>query len=375
MREIHTIDPAIWSEPNEKGLVRQIGMKTAQEVFDQLKTHLESLDMIPDEYFHLSSLIDGRSTLPSYRDAICHTNWGGNEGIYIDILLRYTDENQKLCTMNFAVGKSLYASGDNFLHMSRIAAECSMMLNSWGDIVKIHGPEEKMEKETDFTKAEMQEMLDSLVHSKNLSDRVAVAKLGYGLDKLVHDEEFQVRRACAEKGFGEHVLAKDPETAVRETLARNGHCLEELQRDPAASVRAEVALRGHGLDDLIKDTSVIVRASVARYGREQDLAVLVKDPEWFVREEVAKLGYGLDKLTHDKDRTVATAAAWYLKTNGMTLSEWMEQNPSKCALPQEKKRGLDSVIAAANQKKEANKAESVASDRKIEKPLDAYEGR
>lgn len=352
MREIHTIDPAIWTEPNEKGLVRQIGMKTAKEVFDQLKAHLESKDLIPDEYFQLSSQVDGKRELPRYRDAVCHTNWGGSEGIYIDIYLRYMDEDRNWRTMSLAVGKTLSESGDAFLHMSRIAAECSMMLNGWGEKVRFTELEEKAGKESEFSKEEMKDMLDSLVHSKYLPEREIAAKLGYGLDELVHDEESHVRKICAEKGFGLHILVNDPETTVRETLARNGHCLEELQRDPVASVRAEVALRGHGLDDLIKDKSVMVRAAVARYGREQDLAILVKDPEWFVREEVAKQGYGLDKLTHDTDRTVATSAAWYLKTNGTTLSEWMEQNPSRCALNREQKRGLDSVIAEANKKKD-----------------------
>lgn len=137
MFEIKTIECEKYEKvEGSKNLVKCVGMITGQEAFDQLRDHLERFGMLPDEYFMQSHEPEMQRQLPDFNTAICQVDWGGSEGIYLDISLLYY-ENRERKFMNFATGKTLDESGDAFLKMSRIAAECSMMLNGRGSIVKV----------------------------------------------------------------------------------------------------------------------------------------------------------------------------------------------------------------------------------------------
>ena len=133
MATIKSFEVDRWSEKDEKGRVKHVGMLKMGEVFEMLKEHLLSKNMLPDEYF----LIDQDDwhkdqELPEYDYAICIPNFGGSEGIYLDISLVYEDEQRQ--HMRFATGKTLEEGADAFLKMARIAAECSLMLNGHGTI-------------------------------------------------------------------------------------------------------------------------------------------------------------------------------------------------------------------------------------------------
>lgn len=136
MREIHTIEVERWKPSETKGMVKFDGMISPQQAFEALKKHLEEVGLLPDEYF-LPGMwkFEKQGELPYYNKAVCSVNWGGSEGIYIDISLLYC-ENNEIKYFDFATGKTLGQSGDDFLRMSRISAECSMMLNGRGSIVR-----------------------------------------------------------------------------------------------------------------------------------------------------------------------------------------------------------------------------------------------
>lgn len=132
MKNFKTLDLDIWSEPDEQHRVKHLGMKNAKETFVLIENHLKEAGLLPDEYFLCSFRDYGADTsLPDYDEAICHTNFGGNEGIYIDILLKHS-ENDNVKYTRFATGKTLGETADDFLRMSRIAAECSLLLNGRG---------------------------------------------------------------------------------------------------------------------------------------------------------------------------------------------------------------------------------------------------
>ena len=136
MLKIQTIESDIYEKTDDSIFVKHIGMKTGQEVFDLLYTHLEQCNLLPDEYFLLSHDPAMQRELPDFHTAICSTDWGGSEGIYMDISLLYSEDRERKL-LHFATGKTLDRSGDAFLKMSRIAGECSMMLNGRGSIVRI----------------------------------------------------------------------------------------------------------------------------------------------------------------------------------------------------------------------------------------------
>lgn len=133
MAAIKSFEVDRWSEKDGKGRVKHVGMLKMGEVFEMLKDHLLSKDMLPDKYF-LISRNDWNEDweLPDYDYAICVPNYGGSEGIYLDISLVYQDEQERKQHLRFATGKTLKESADAFLKMARISAECSLMLNGRG---------------------------------------------------------------------------------------------------------------------------------------------------------------------------------------------------------------------------------------------------
>ena len=96
MEKIRTFELDRWSEPDEQHRVRHIGMADAKETFEKLETHLKEKGMLPDEYFLYD--VDMRTKareLPDFNFALCVPNFGGSEGIYLDIDLIYCDEEEK----------------------------------------------------------------------------------------------------------------------------------------------------------------------------------------------------------------------------------------------------------------------------------------
>ena len=131
MAKIKTFELDRWSEPDEKRRVRHIGMADAKETFDRLQTHLELKGLLPDEYFLFSDELTGE--LPEFDQALCIPNFGASEGIYLDISLACRDKDGKRYFQNFATGKTLGETADDYYRMFRIAAECSMTCHGKDD--------------------------------------------------------------------------------------------------------------------------------------------------------------------------------------------------------------------------------------------------
>ena len=134
MEKIKSLEVDRWSEPDEQRCVRHIGMADAQETFLKLEAHLRDRGLLPEEYFSYSMEERTRlKELPEYDFALCTPNFGASEGVYLDIDLLYAEcGEQKM--LRFATGKTLEEGADAFFRMSRIAAECSMMLNGRGRV-------------------------------------------------------------------------------------------------------------------------------------------------------------------------------------------------------------------------------------------------
>lgn len=144
MRETKTLTVDIY-EKRENGSVYRVGMISPQEAFDTLKKHLEKENLLPDEYFIPCKGWHGAAQLPNYEKAICEVEYGVSEGIYLNIFMVYEDGNEQKKWFPFATGKTLDESGDSYLKMSRIGAECSMMLNGRGETVRFKEVPKKAE--------------------------------------------------------------------------------------------------------------------------------------------------------------------------------------------------------------------------------------
>ncbi|HAN44732.1 MAG TPA: hypothetical protein DCP97_05005 [Ruminococcaceae bacterium] len=129
---IKTLEVERWSNPDENNRIKRIGMANAKEIFDALEKHLVETGLLPDEYFLFHDI---KGDLPEFTQAFCNTRFGGSEGIYMNIFLQRKSDGKLI---RFATGKTLGESADDFYRMSRIAAECSLMLNGNGSKLVIN---------------------------------------------------------------------------------------------------------------------------------------------------------------------------------------------------------------------------------------------
>lgn len=130
MAKIKTFELDRWSEPDESGVSGTSAWPTQKKpLTDCKRTELKGL--LPDEYFLFSDELTGE--LPEFDQALCIPNFGASEGIYLDISLACRDKDGKRCFQNFATGKTLGETADDYYRMFRIAAECSLMLNGRGN--------------------------------------------------------------------------------------------------------------------------------------------------------------------------------------------------------------------------------------------------
>ena len=99
------------------------GQPTAQEVFEELKYRLKSMGYLPDEYFLMDSHWENGREIPREADIFCTTDYGGSEGVYLDVYLKWYDENQKKSiTKSFITGKTLGENGNDLDRMFLISS-------------------------------------------------------------------------------------------------------------------------------------------------------------------------------------------------------------------------------------------------------------
>jgi hypothetical protein len=79
--------------PDKAGYVVYDRGRSAQEVFAELRSRLEAVGYLPDKYFMLSRDWKDGETWPRDGDIFCTVAYGGSEGIYLDIYMKYQDEN------------------------------------------------------------------------------------------------------------------------------------------------------------------------------------------------------------------------------------------------------------------------------------------
>ena len=97
------------------------GQRTAEDVFHELEAHLDSVGYLPDEYLLLDSRWQNGREMPRDANFFCKTDYGGSEGIYLDVYLEWQegDKPKREC---FITGKTLGESGADLDRMFLISA-------------------------------------------------------------------------------------------------------------------------------------------------------------------------------------------------------------------------------------------------------------
>ena len=101
--------------------LKYAGQRTAEDVFHELEARLDSVGYLPDEYLLLDRRWQNGREMPRGADFFCKTDYGGSEGIYLDVFLEWCEEGQHK-TEHFMTGKTLGESGADLDRMSLISS-------------------------------------------------------------------------------------------------------------------------------------------------------------------------------------------------------------------------------------------------------------
>lgn len=107
--------------PEDPRRKQYAGQRTAQEVFEELSHRLEGMGYLPDECFLMNRDWENGREIPRDADIFCTTDYGGSEGIYLDVSLQWY-ENNRTVTRNFITGKTLGETGADLDRMFLISS-------------------------------------------------------------------------------------------------------------------------------------------------------------------------------------------------------------------------------------------------------------
>ena len=101
--------------------LKYAGQRKAEDVFHELEARLDSIGYLPDEYLLLDNRWQNGREMPRDAGFFCKTDYGGSEGIYLDVFLEWYEDSQRR-TEHFMTGKTLGESGTDMDRMFLISS-------------------------------------------------------------------------------------------------------------------------------------------------------------------------------------------------------------------------------------------------------------
>ena len=158
------------------------GPRTAQEVFQELRARLDGMGYLPDEYFELDMAWENGREIPKDAGLFCTTDYGGSEGIYTDVYLKWHD-GDKPKTERFIVAKTLGESGADLDRMFLVGAAITKAIHGDGAgharYMRLGGAPEPEGAVLHLSGEEKRILLDALVERRNqlIEDTIGVEKV------------------------------------------------------------------------------------------------------------------------------------------------------------------------------------------------------
>jgi hypothetical protein len=130
------IETEVWKRnPEKPGTLIFDSQRIAQDIFKELEAHLKADGRMPDEYFLLNMNWRDGKLFPRDAEILCSANYGGSEGVYLDIFVSYTKDvyeysresgvlgwHNRTVIERFATGKTLGDSIDDLDKMNLVAS-------------------------------------------------------------------------------------------------------------------------------------------------------------------------------------------------------------------------------------------------------------
>ena len=70
------------------------GQRTAQEVFEELKYRLEGMGVPAGRVFSHGPRVENGREIPKDADIFCTADYGGSEGVYLDVYLKWYEKGR-----------------------------------------------------------------------------------------------------------------------------------------------------------------------------------------------------------------------------------------------------------------------------------------
>lgn len=186
------------------------GQRTAQEVFDDLEAHLKSIGYLPNDYFLFDchgNWAHGRA-FPEDGWLTSQVDYGGSEGIYLDLTLEYEEKGQRKYE-HFATGKTLGEGGGDMDRMHLIASAITRAFHEDGmhaRFIMVGGGEPELEGITvNLSPEERRVVADGLLQ---LRDSLAPEDQGYELagqllNRIGCEDTEQEQEFCEDTALGD----------------------------------------------------------------------------------------------------------------------------------------------------------------------------
>ena len=268
---------------NDPRKLEYAGQPIAQEVFEELKYRLESQGYLPDEYFLLDSQWENGREIPKDADIFCTTDYGGSEGVYLDVYLKWY-ENGKPITESFITGKTLGENGNDLDRMFLISSAITKAFHggnaTHSRYMKIGGVEEDTGgRVIHLSQQEEKVIIDALVEQRERQEQ-AMGQTEQILRRMTGSITAYMdtvgQRPLRLSGFDKAVLAiRDGELSAFKELypkaleEHMGELLMEAAARPGAAGRKMTLL-------LLAD---VERFSEADYRTACEKAIGINDPE------------------------------------------------------------------------------------------------
>ncbi len=168
--------------PDDPRYLHYVGQPMAEEVFMELKQRLDSMGMLPDEYFLMDRGWEDGREIPKGADIFVTTDYGESEGVYLDGYLKWYEDGQPV-TRSFFTGKTL---GDTGADLDRMFLISSAITKAFHGDEGQHarylrlGPEDKGEDMiVSLTPAEQRLFINALIERRErmLTETDSVEKL------------------------------------------------------------------------------------------------------------------------------------------------------------------------------------------------------
>ena len=171
------IEMGIWKpKAEDPRYVERVGQRSGLEVFRELKQRLDSMGMLPDEYFKLDGEWKEGKPIPENAEVFVNTNYGSSEGIYIDGYLKWYQDGEPI-TKSFFTGKTLGETGADLDRMFLISSAITKAFygdgGQYARYQTLHPEENAKPMLLSLSPAEHQLFVEALVeHRERMKERM-----------------------------------------------------------------------------------------------------------------------------------------------------------------------------------------------------------